>query len=159
MRIGEQAKSVLSRRARSAGLVLIHLMQPVLTPELGSDGKRVNLPFLPPSPLITGCVIFTVMDGTKGYCEFIAYFECQTSRLGKTDVMCVGRSSAADDARLAATKRRCFFERTRFGSAMASTLLSTFGRVPVCCQRMRGWLRYLAWPMQSHVLSYARPEL
>ena len=80
------------------------LMRPALTPQLGSNGQRINLALLPPSPLIAGRVIFTMVDGTKGHGEFIAHFKCQASRLCITDMMCVGRGTPTDDAWLGCDK-------------------------------------------------------
>ena len=79
-------------------------MRPALTPELGSNGQRIDLALLPPSPLIAGRVIFAMVDGTKGHCEFIAYFKCQASRLCITDMVCVSRSTPTDDAWLRGNK-------------------------------------------------------
>ena len=81
--------------------MLNRLMWPALAPQLGSNGKGIDLTFLPPSPLIASCVIFTMVDGAKGHGEFITDFESQTSWLCIANVMGVGRGSAADHARLA----------------------------------------------------------
>ena len=81
--------------------MLNRLMWPALAPQLGSNRKGIDLAFLPPSPLIAGRVIFTVVDGAKRHGEFIAHFKSQTSRLCIADVMCMGRGSSADNAWLA----------------------------------------------------------
>ena len=76
----------------------------VTIPKLSRHGKRIYLALLPPPPLITGCMIFTVVDGTKGHCEFVAHFKCQASRLCITDMMRVSRSTSTDDAWLGCDK-------------------------------------------------------
>ena len=101
-----------------------------LAPQLGSNSERIDFAFLPPPPFIACRVIFAVVDGAQRHGEFVAHFERNTLRLRIANMMRMGWGAAADQAWLAATKRRCSFERTRFGSGMARTLLSTFGREP-----------------------------
>ena len=84
-------------------------MRPALTPQLGSNGQRINLALLPPSPLIASRVIFTMVDGAKRHGKFIAHFERQPSRLCIANVMRVGRGAAADHARLAGYEAQVLF--------------------------------------------------
>ena len=56
--------------------------------------------FLPPTPFITSCVVFGVMNSTEGNGEFIAHLEPETPGLGEADVMGVRRRSPANETGL-----------------------------------------------------------
>ena len=75
-----------------------------LPPQFGSDSQRINLAFLPPPPLVSGGVIFTVVDGAEGHSEFIAHFERYSLRLSVANVMRLRGGSAANQAWLAGYK-------------------------------------------------------
>ena len=55
---------------------------------------------LPPQPLIAGCVVLLMVNGTERYREFVADLEPKTPRLGETDVMGVARRSPANETGL-----------------------------------------------------------
>ncbi len=75
-----------------------------LPPQFGSDSQRINLSLLPPSPLITSSMIFTVVDGAQRYGEFIADFERDPLGLRVADVMRVSWGTATNQAWLAGYK-------------------------------------------------------
>ena len=80
-----------------------------LAPQLRSNGKGINLALLPPSPLITCRMIFTVVDGAQGHGKFITHFECDSLRLSVANVMCVGGGAAADQAWVAGYEAQVLF--------------------------------------------------
>jgi hypothetical protein len=56
---------------------------------------------LPPFPLITGGMIFGVMDGAEWHGKFIAHFEGYAFRLCVADGMGMRGRATTDEARLA----------------------------------------------------------
>ena len=75
-----------------------------LLPQLLGNRQWIDLALLPPSPLVAGRVIFTVVDGAQGHGEFIAHFEGDSLRLSVANVMRMGGGAAADQAWLACYK-------------------------------------------------------
>ena len=102
-----------------------------LLPQSASDDERIDVALLPPLALPACGVNLVVVGGAKRHGEFITDFESQTFWLCIANVMGVGGIRPQITQGWLATKRRCSFERIRFGSAMVSTLLSTFWRVSV----------------------------
>ena len=80
-----------------------------LGPQFLGNSQGIDFALMPPSSLIAGCVIFTVVDGAKRHGELIAHFECETSRLGITNMMRVGWGATADDARPLCNEAQVFF--------------------------------------------------
>lgn len=70
------------------------------SPQLKSDGQRVNTDPRPPRGLIAIGVQIAVMKSAYGDGEFVADFAAECARLGKANVMRFGRHPAADNARL-----------------------------------------------------------
>ena len=88
---------------------MIRSLEPhALSPQFGSNCKRIYLALLPPPPLIAGCVIFAVMNGAERNSEFVAYFQGKSSRLGIANMMCLGRDATADDTWLLGDKAKVF---------------------------------------------------
>ena len=65
-------------------------------PQFLRHHERIDFALLPPSPLITGRVIFAVVDGAERHGEFIAHFERKPSRLRIANMMGMGGGAAAD---------------------------------------------------------------
>jgi hypothetical protein len=78
-------------------------------PQFLRHHERVDLALLPPSPLVTGCVIFAVVDGAERYRKLVAHFECNPSRLGVADMMGVRWGAATDHAWLPRNKAKMLF--------------------------------------------------
>ena len=60
--------------------------------------------FVPPASLITGRVIFCVMNGTKRNSELIAHFDTKSLRLSKANVMRLRGSAPTNEAGLLGDK-------------------------------------------------------
>ena len=60
-------------------------------PQALCDGEWINLVFLPPQPLIAGCVVLLMVDGAERYRKFIADLEPKAPRIGRNG--CDGRGS------------------------------------------------------------------
>ncbi len=58
-----------------------------LLPQCPCYRQGIDLARLPPTPLITRCVVFGRMNGAKRHCELAADFESEPSRLGKAHMM------------------------------------------------------------------------
>jgi hypothetical protein len=92
-----------------------------------------------------------MMGGTKRNGELIADLQTQPLGLRVAYVMRVRGDASADEARLASDKAQMLsLQRTRFGSLMVSTLLSTLGRAAagdvrtgVVCRRFEQSARLL----------------
>ena len=69
-------------------------------PETSRDFQGIHSVTVPPRALIAGLVHLPVMPAAQGDRELIAHFETNRSRLGKPQVMRIGRLPAADEARL-----------------------------------------------------------
>ena len=69
-------------------------------PQVRGHSERINLVFLPPLPLIAGCVVLLMVNGAERYGEFVADLEPNTSGLCKADVMGVAWRSPANETRL-----------------------------------------------------------
>ena len=69
-----------------------------LFPKSFGDRERVDVERLPPPHLIAGLMQLAMMTATERYSELVADFETQRSRLGKPQVMRIGRLPPADDA-------------------------------------------------------------
>ncbi len=54
----------------------------------------------PPGLLVTRIMQRPVVGGTEGYGPLIARFSAESTDLGETDVMCLGRRPTTDQARL-----------------------------------------------------------
>ena len=69
-----------------------HLIQlgTALRPKLFGDLKCVNMQVVPPRQFVTGLMQLLVMVATERDSELIAYFETQSSGLGKPQVMRIG---------------------------------------------------------------------
>ena len=91
-----------------------HSFERVL-PKFGGFFEGIKLMVGPPGPFISGLVEFHVMGGAEGDCEFITDFSSQGPGLGKADMMCLGGSAIADQARVARHKFQVFFVAQAFG--------------------------------------------
>ena len=56
-----------------------------LLPQIISNNERIDFALLPPPSLITGRVIFAVVDGAERHGEFVADFERNSSRLERSE--------------------------------------------------------------------------
>ena len=70
------------------------------SPQARGDSEWINLVFLPPQPLIAGCVVLLMVNGAERDREFVADLEPKAPRLGEADVMGVARRSPANETRL-----------------------------------------------------------
>jgi hypothetical protein len=70
------------------------------SPQARGDSERINLMFLPPQPLIAGCVVLLMVNGAERYSEFVADLEPKAPGLCKADVMGVAWRSPANETRL-----------------------------------------------------------
>lgn len=59
---------------------------------------------LPPASLVTGRMIFAVVNGAERHRELVAHLEGQTSRLCKTNMMRMRGIASANQARLLRNK-------------------------------------------------------
>ena len=75
-----------------------HLL--AFSPQALCNGEWINLVFLPPQPLIAGCMVLLMVNGAERYRKFIADLEPKAPRLGEADVMGVARRSAANETGL-----------------------------------------------------------
>jgi hypothetical protein len=78
-------------------------------PQVLGHNERVDLVLPPPSPLITCCVILTVVDGAERHRELVAHVERDTFSLSIADVMGVGWGATADEAWLLRDEAKMFF--------------------------------------------------
>src|SRR5262245_47911953 len=78
-------------------------------PQFLRDRERINLAFLPPTPLIPGRMIFAVVDGTQRHGKLVAHLERYPSQLSIANMMGVSRRAPADDARLLGHKAEVLF--------------------------------------------------
>jgi len=69
-------------------------------PEASRDFQGIHPVTVPPRAFIAGLVQLPMMPAAKRDRELIAHFEANGSRLGKPQVMRIGRLPAADEARL-----------------------------------------------------------
>jgi hypothetical protein len=69
-------------------------------PQPLSDRQCIDIQIFPPSHLIAGLMQLPMMTSAKGYSELVADFETQGSRLGKPQMMRIGRLPAADETGL-----------------------------------------------------------
>ena len=95
-----------------------------MLPETFCDLKRIDLQIVPPGSLIAGLMQLSVMAAAQRYGELITHLETDRPRLRKPQVM--GSDGCRPQTRQGweATNFRCALSRRRFGSAMASWLLS-----------------------------------
>lgn len=70
-----------------------------LTPKISGHSKGLDLVFGPPRPFIATPVKLAVVQSADRDDELIAYLSTHRALLGKFDVVGVGRSSSADQAR------------------------------------------------------------
>ena len=61
------------------------------SPQAFGHRERINFMFLPPQPLIAGCMVLLMVNGTERYGEFVADLEPKAPGLGEADVMGVER--------------------------------------------------------------------
>ena len=85
------------RRAQSLG---INSVPRSFSPQACGHCERINLVLLPPQPLIAGCMVLLMVDGTERYREFVADLEPKALGLGEADVMGVARRSPANETGL-----------------------------------------------------------
>ena len=78
----------------------IHKFWVSLFPEPFGDFQRFDLEISPPCHLIAGLMQLTMMTATERDGELVTDFETQRSRLSKSQVMRIGRLTAADEAGL-----------------------------------------------------------
>ena len=88
----------------SRDLVIRKIAAQGLAPQLGRNGERIDFPLLPPPPLVSGGVNFTVVDNAQRHCEFIAHFERNSFRLSVANVMRLRGDTATNQACLAGYK-------------------------------------------------------
>ena len=69
-------------------------------PQAASYRERLDIVLLPPLPLVSGGVIFGMVDRTQRNRELVAHLECQPLRLSETDVMRVRWRPPTDETRL-----------------------------------------------------------
>jgi len=69
-------------------------------PKTSRDFQGIHSVTVPPRAFIAGLVQLSVMPAAQGDRELIAHFETNRSRLGKPQMMRIGRLPAADEARL-----------------------------------------------------------
>src|SRR5438046_1036686 len=62
---------------------------------------RFNACPVPPGPLVTLSVNLAVMQAAYRHGELVAHLQTQCARLGKAEVVCVARTSAAQETGLA----------------------------------------------------------
>ena len=62
---------------------------------MGGDA-RIDTDLFPPTRLITGAMHLPVMTAAERYSELIADLATKCTRLRKTQMMAIGRASAAD---------------------------------------------------------------
>ena len=86
-----------------------------LFPKLLGDLERVDLEVLPPCNLISDLVQLPMMAAAEWYGEFVADFEAEGSRLGKSQMMRIGRLSTAHEAWLRGNKSQMGFVTQPFG--------------------------------------------
>jgi hypothetical protein len=72
-----------------------------LLPELKRDWKRVDVEVTPPFSFVTRAMKLAVVDPTNRNDELVAHSASEGARLGKGEVMRVGRHTAAHEASLA----------------------------------------------------------
>ena len=71
-----------------------------LLPQPFGDWQGIDLQTFPPGHLIACLMQLPMMTAAKGYGELVADFETEGSGLCETQVMRIGRLTAADDAGL-----------------------------------------------------------
>src|SRR5665213_407500 len=76
----------------------IHKVWVSLFPESLGDFQRFDLEISPPCHLIAGLMQLTMMTATERDGELVTDFETQRSRLSKSQVMRIGRLTAANEA-------------------------------------------------------------
>src|SRR5680860_1521969 len=74
------------------------LQLPALLPEFSGHYQRIELPVLPPLPLVPDCVVLMMMDGAQRHGELVADFEPHASLLRKAHVVRMGRLAPTDHA-------------------------------------------------------------
>ena len=75
-------------------------VEPGMPPQPIGDRQRVDLDPLPPCSFVTRPVQFAVVDPAKRDGELVANFAAERPRLGKTQMVGIGRRPAADHAGL-----------------------------------------------------------
>ena len=86
-----------------------------LLPKLLGDGQGIDFQALPPDHFITSLMQLPMMASAQRHCELVADFETQRSRLGKPQMMRIGRLPAADEARLRGDEPQMGFVTQPFG--------------------------------------------
>ena len=71
-----------------------------LSPQRERHGQRLDTGPGPPCGLVTVSVDLAVMEATNRHAELVAHLAPKGTRLGKAQVMRVGRCAAADEARM-----------------------------------------------------------
>ena len=90
----------LGLKTRSnSGLIELPLM-----PEPESERNRINFVGLPPSRLVALAVEFAVVEATERNGKFVADPAAEGARLGKAQMVRIGRHTTAHKARLACYK-------------------------------------------------------
>ena len=79
-------------------------MLDAFSPQAFGHIERINLVFLPPLPLITCRMVFTMVNGAKRHGEFVTDLQRKPPRLRIANVMGVGWGAAADQAGLLGDK-------------------------------------------------------
>ena len=82
--------------------ILFSLDSPGRDPKHPRRGDGINSPSLPPGDFVAEAMVVAVMRPAQRYREFVADLAPQGTRLHKLDVMGIGRTPAADKARLRA---------------------------------------------------------
>ena len=71
------------------------------SPQRLCGGKRIEAVARPPGPFVTDVVELPVMGAAQRHGELVTDLAAECSRLGKAQVMWIGRATAADEAGLA----------------------------------------------------------
>jgi hypothetical protein len=69
-----------------------------LSPQRKRNDQRLDARLLPPRCFVTMPVDFAMVEPTNRNCEFVAHLSPERARLGKAQVMRVGRCPAANNA-------------------------------------------------------------
>ena len=105
LRTSRRTLSNLACNSANVGMALSKLRRLIRRgmrsfPEASRDFQGIHPVTVPPRAFIAGFVQLPMMPAAKRYRELIADFEANGSRLGKPQVMRIGRLPTADEARL-----------------------------------------------------------